>query len=100
MKKVIYFLIVITLSFFPLLSSAANTEKPSTDVTKPPEAETKALLKNFEGVSKVDKSTLVANEKKNSQVVVRSTERHRHSGGVIYISAGTLIIILLIILLV
>jgi hypothetical protein len=99
MKKVIYFLVVVMLSFFPLLSSAANTVKTSTDVTKPPEAETKGLLKNFEGLNKVDKSTLVANEKKNSQVVVRS-ERHRHSGGVIYISAGTLIVILLIILLV
>lgn len=99
MKKVVYFLVVIALSFFPLLSSAATSEKPSTDVTKPPEAETKGLLKNFEGLNKVDKSTLVSNDKKTSQVVVRS-ERHRRSGGVIYISAGTLIIILLIILLV
>ena len=99
MKKVIYFIVVVALSFFPLLSSAANTEKPSTDVTKPPEAETKGLLKNFDGLSKVDKSTLVANDKKNSEVV-RSSEHHRHSGGIIYISAGTLLVVLLIILLV
>jgi len=99
MKKVIYFIVVVALSFFPLLSSAANTEKPSTDVTKPPEAETKSLLKNFDGLSKVDKSTLVANDKKNSEVV-RSSEHHRHSGGIIYISAGTLLVVLLIILLV
>jgi hypothetical protein len=99
MKKVVYFLVVVVLSFLPLLSSAANTEKPSTDLTKPAKVETRGLLKNFDSFNKVDKSTLVANDKKSS-AVVRSSERHRHNGGVIYISAGTLLVIILIILLI
>lgn len=100
MKKVIYFLIVVALSFFPLLSSGASTEKKSsTEVTKLPDSEVKGLLRKIEKFNTVDRSTLAASDKKTTQAEVRM-RNHRHNGGVIYISAGTLLVVLLILLLV
>jgi hypothetical protein len=109
MKKIIYCFLVIslTLSVFSIQSLAATIEKPSSLVaTKPVEpvetTEVKTLLNSVEVSNKLDKTTLSTNEKKNVQVEVRDRGRHyRHGGGVIYVSAGTviLIIILLVILL-
>jgi hypothetical protein len=109
MKKIIYCLLItcLTLSVFSIQSFAATTEKPSSLVaTKPVEpvetTEVKALLNNVEVSNKLDKTTLSSTEKKNAQVEVRDRGRHyRHGGGIIYVSAGTvvLIIILLVILL-
>jgi hypothetical protein len=105
MKKIIYCLLVIclTLSFFPLQSFAATTEKPSSLVsTKPPEpveaTEIKALLNRVEVSNNADKSTLSSNEKKNTQIEVRESGRHeRHGGGIVYVSIGTVVLVILLV---
>ena len=104
MKKIIYCLLAVclSLSLFPLQSSAAVKEKPSTmNVTKPPEpvdvAEVKSLMKKVDELTTLDKTTLSSTVKKNTSADM--TAGHRHNG-VGYISAGgVLLIILLVIIL-
>jgi hypothetical protein len=104
MKKTIYCLLAVclSLSLFPLQSSAAVKERPSTtNVTKPPEpvdaAEVKSLMKKVDELTTLDKTTLSSTVKKNTSADM--TLGHRHNG-VGYISAGgVLLIILLVIIL-
>jgi hypothetical protein len=106
MKKIIYCFLVIclTLSFFPLQSSAATTEKTSSLVaTKPPEPadamEVKALLKRVEVSNSLDKSTLRTNSKTNAQIDRDGGRYHRHGGSVIYISGSLILVIILVVIL-
>jgi len=106
MKKIILCLMVtcLSLTFFPLQSSAATTAEPSSLVDpKPAEAvEAKTLLLRLDEINAMDMSKLKSSEKKKLQKEVRSINHKLKaiSGGV-YISAGAaiLIILLLIILL-
>ncbi len=104
MKKFIYCVLVIclTLSFFPLQSSAATTEKTSSLVaTKPPEPvdamEVKALLKRVEVSNSLDKSTLRANAKTNAQIDRDGGRYHRHGGSVVYISGASLLLVIILV---
>jgi hypothetical protein len=104
MKKIIYCLLVVclSLSLFPLQSSAADALKPSTmNVTKAPQpvdaAEVKSLMRKVDELTTLDKTTLSSTVKKNTSADM--TAGHRHNG-VGYISAGgVLLIILLVIIL-
>jgi hypothetical protein len=104
MKKLAICLMMTCLSFtlLPLQSNAATTDKPSSPVTtKPPEpvksVEINALLKRVDQFSSTNDSKLIPNEKKNSQIEVRTNERHRN-GGVVYISVGAVILIVILVL--
>jgi hypothetical protein len=106
MKKYVYFLLVacLTLFIFPLQSSAATTDKPSSlVVTKPPEpvetTEVKALLNRTEVSNTLDKTTLSSSEKKNAQIEMRSEGRHRrHGGGIVYVSVGSVALVILLVI--
>ena len=104
MKKIIYclLLICITVSFFPIQSNAAINEKTtSLPATKPPEPvegmEVKALVKRVDVTNPLDKSTLRSNEKKNAQIEVREGRHHRHGGGVVYVSVGSVVLVILLV---
>jgi hypothetical protein len=104
MKKLAICLMMTCLSFtlLPLQSNAAITDKPVTPVaTKPPvpveSAEINALLKRVDQFSSTNDSKLIPKEKKNSQIEVRTNERHRN-GGVVYVSVGAVILIVILVL--
>jgi hypothetical protein len=104
MKKLAICLMMTCLSFtlLPLQSNAATTDKPASPVaTKPPEpvesAEINALLKRVDQFSSTNDSKLIPKEKKNSQIEVRTNERHRN-GGVVYVSVGAVILIVILVL--
>jgi hypothetical protein len=106
MKKIVICLMAIFLSltFIPLQSFGATTEKASSLViTKPPEttesAEAKALTLRLNEISAMDMSKLKSTEKKELRKEVRSIKRELKdiSGGV-YISAGLLILILVLLI--
>jgi hypothetical protein len=94
----------LSLTFFPLQSSAATITEPTTVVNpKPAEAvEAKTLLLRLDEISATDMSKMKSSDKKNLRKEVRNINHRLNtiSGGV-YISAGAaiLIILLLIILL-
>jgi hypothetical protein len=104
MKKLAICLMMTCLSFalLPLQSNAATTDKPASPVvTKPPvpveSTEIKALLKRADLFSSTNTSKLIPKEKTNSQIEVRTNERHRN-GGVVYISVGAVILIVILVL--
>ena len=104
MKKLAIFLMMTCLSFtlLPLQLNAATTDKPASPVaTKPPQpvesAEINALLKRVDQFSSTNDSKLIPKENKNSQIEVRTNERHRN-GGVVYISVGAIILIVILVL--
>lgn len=92
----------LSFTLLPLQSNAATTDKPASPVaTKPPEpvesAEINALLKRVDQFSSTNDSKLIPKEKKNSQIEVRTNERHRN-GGVVYVSVGAVILIVILVL--
>ena len=104
MKKLAICLMMTCLSFalLPLQSNAATTDKPASPVvTKPPvpveSTEINALLKRVDAFSSTNTSKLIPKEKTNSQIEVRTNERHRN-GGVVYVSAGAIILIVILVL--
>jgi hypothetical protein len=106
MKKFILCIMALFLSltFLPVQSFAATTEKPSALVaTKPVEttesAEAKTLLLRLDEIKAMDMTKLKASEKKDLKKEVRSIRRELKdiSGGV-YISAGLLIVILIVLI--
>jgi hypothetical protein len=106
MKKIVLSLMVacLSLTFFPLQSSAATIAEPTTVVDpKPAEAvEAKTLLLRLDEINATDMSKLKSSEKKDLRKEVRSiNHRLKTISGGVYISAGAaiLIILLLIILL-
>jgi hypothetical protein len=60
-------------------------------------AEINALLKRVDQFSSTNDSKLIPKEKKNSQIEVRTNERHRN-GGVVYVSVGAVILIVILVL--
>ena len=104
MKKLAICLMMTCLSFalLPLQSNAATTDKPASPVvTKPPvpveSTEINALLKRVDVFSSTNTSKLIPKEKTNSQIEVRTNERHRN-GGVVYISVCAVILIVILVL--
>lgn len=106
MKKIVICLMAafLSLTFIPLQSFGATTDKPSTlVVTKPTEsaeaAEAKALTLRLNEISAMDASKMKATEKKELRKEVRSIKRELKdiSGGV-YVSAGALILILILLI--
>ena len=103
MKKIIFCIMAIFLSLTFIPVQAKDTVKPNKSVTvpKPIDAtEAKALEVRLNEIKSMDKTKLSVSEKKSLRKEVKATKQRLHDGGVIYISAGTLllIIILLIIL--
>jgi hypothetical protein len=105
MKKIAICLMMTCLSFtlLPLQSNAATTDKPASPVaTKPPQpvesAEINALLKRVDQFSSTNDSKLIPKENKNSQIEVRTNERHHRNGGVVYVSVGAVILIVILVL--
>ena len=105
MKKIVFCLLVVRLSFtfLPLQSNAATIAEPSSVVDpKPAEsAEAKTLLLRLDEINSMDKSKLKSSEKKNLRKEVRSIkDRLRDLGPGIYLSgAAVLIIVILLIVL-
>jgi hypothetical protein len=103
MKKLAICLMMtcLSLTLLPLQLNAATTDKPSSVVTKPPEpvesSEVKALLKRADQFNTMGDSKLISKDKKNSQVEVRTSERHRRNGGTLYVSAGAIILIIILV---
>jgi len=106
MKKIVLSLMVacLSLTFFPLQSSAATITEPKTAIDpKPAEAvEAKTLLLRLDEISATDMSKMKSSDKKDLRKEVRNiNHRLKTISGGVYISAGAaiLIILLLIILL-
>ena len=103
MKKIILCLMAICLSltFLPLQSNAATNAEPSSLVApKPAEsAEVKTLELRLNEINAMDKSKLKSAEKKNLRKEVKSiNHKLRETGGVVYLSAGTIILILILLI--
>lgn len=109
MKKIVFGLMatILSITILPLQSFAGTTNEPSSLVaTKPAEssesAEANMLVLRLNEIKEMDMSKMAASEKKEMRKEVRSIKRElREVGGVVYVSAGTilLIVILLIVLL-
>lgn len=109
MKKSLIYLMAISLSltFFPVIASAANNNKARPVESRKPvqpsdSAEARTLILRLNEIKAVDKSSLSASEKKSMRKEVKSTEKKLNSlGGGVYLSVGAviLIVVLLIVLL-
>jgi hypothetical protein len=103
MKKIVLCLMAafLSLTFIPLQSFAATTDKPSSLVVpKPSEsAEAKALELRLNEISAMDMSKLKSSEKKEMRKEVRSIKKElRDIGGGVYLSAGALILIVILLI--
>jgi hypothetical protein len=103
MKKIILCVMAtcLSLTFIPVPSFAAATEKPSSlVVTTPAEAaEAKTMELRLTEISAMDMSKLKSADKKNLKKEVRSiNHKLREIGGGVYISAGALILILILLI--
>jgi len=109
MKKSMIYLMAISLSltFFPVITSAANNNKARPVESRKPvqpsdSAEANTLVLRLNEIKTIDKSSLNAAEKKSLRKEVKATEKKLNSlGGGVYLSVGAaiLIIVLLIVLL-
>lgn len=103
MKKLTFYLMmmVLSLSFFPNQTFAA--EKNPTDLTTPKEmpAEVKVLFNRLEEIKAMDKSSLKSSDKKALRKEVREiTAKLRTLGNGVYLSVGAILIIILLLILI
>lgn len=104
MKKITFCLMAtcLSLTFYPLQSTAGTTDPISADMTNPPlSAAGTATLLRLNEIKDMDKSNLSSSEKKELRKEVRSL-RHdlRKSDKGVYLSIGAIIIIILLLILI
>ena len=105
MKTKLLFMLVLFALNAPLSISASESKSVSSATpvgteNKMSEEEAARLTKRIEEIRAMDKSNLTAGEKRELRKEVKGIkEKVRRDGGVIYISAGTILIIILILLL-
>src|SRR5664280_2688537 len=100
MKKIVLSLMVacLSLTFFPLQSSAATITEPKTAIDPKP-AEAKTLLLRLDEISATDMSKMKSSDKKDLRKEVRNiNHRLKTISGGVYISAGAAILIILLLI--
>lgn len=91
----------LSLTFLPLQSKGATTDKSSSLIVPEPavSAEAKALLLRLNEIKAMDKSKMKSSEKKNLRAEVRSTKNQlRETSGGIYLSVGAVLLIALLLI--
>jgi len=109
MKKTIFFVLIMifSLSASTVFATNKNSDRASEKVAVPGKTENKLseeeisrLTKRVEEIRDMDKTNMTVKEKRELRKEVKAIKENvKRDGGVIYISAGTLILIIILVLL-
>lgn len=100
MKKLSFYLIVMTLSLGVLPASTYAADKNTAETPKEIPAEVKTMLNRLNEIKEMDKSDLSSSEKKELRTEVKTIKKNlKSSGHGVYLSVGAIIIIILLLIL-
>jgi len=109
MKKTIFFVLIMILSLSASTAFAAKTNPktapdnpavPDKTENKLSEEEISRLTRRVEEIRDMDKTDMTGKEKRELKKELKGIKENvRNSGGIVYISAGTLILIIILVIL-